>query len=134
MEFFADNLEFQVSTLYHEVERPTAVFVLGGVLERLPKLPIVSAENGEAWMPYFMWRIDFAHRRIGPLPSVGLRLKPSDSVKRHVSAPFIGEAVLLDGDPRYAVDRTMWSSDYPHTAAIWPHAGACPGDLERARD
>ena len=66
IDFFADNLALQVSTLHHEVERSIAVFVLGGVLERFPKLTIVSAENDVAWMPYFMWRMDFAHRRIGP--------------------------------------------------------------------
>jgi predicted TIM-barrel fold metal-dependent hydrolase len=45
IDFFADNLARQVSTLHHEVERSIAVFVLGGVLERFPKLTIVSAEN-----------------------------------------------------------------------------------------
>ena len=25
-------------------------------------------------------------------------------------------------DHRYAADNAMWSSDYPHTAAIWPHS------------
>jgi len=73
-----------------------------------------------AWMPYFMWRMDFAQGRIGALGSTKLSLKPSEYVKRQVYASFINEPIFLDGLHRYAADNAMWSSDYPHTAAIWP--------------
>ena len=66
VDFFKGNLALQGSTLHHEVERSLAVFVLGGVLERFPKLTIISAENDVAWMPYFMWRMDMIHSRLGP--------------------------------------------------------------------
>ena len=122
-DFFKGNLALQVSTLHHEVERSIAVFVLGGVLERFPKLTIVSAENDVAWMPYFMWRMDFAHGRIGALSGeTKLSLKPSEYIKRQVYATFINEPVFLDGLHRYGADNIMWSSDYPHTAAIWPRS------------
>jgi len=108
--------------LHHEVERSIAVFVLGGVLERFPKLTIVSAENDVAWMPYFMWRMDFAQDRFGRTGAIlsKLTLKPSEYIKRQVYATFINEPIFLDGVQRYAADNAMWSSDYPHTAAIWP--------------
>jgi predicted TIM-barrel fold metal-dependent hydrolase len=122
IDFFKDNLALQVSTLHHEVERSIAVFVLGGVLERFPKLTIISAENDVAWMPYFMWRMDFAYDRIGPLSSAKLSMKPSEYVKRQVYATFITEPVFVDGLQRYAADNAMWSSDYPHTAASWPRS------------
>jgi uncharacterized protein len=120
VDFFKGNLALQVSTLHHEVERSITVFVLGGVLERFPKLTIVSAENDVAWMPYLMWRMDFAQARIGAVSSKKLSLKPSEYVKRQVFATFINEPIFLDGFHRYAADNAMWSSDYPHTAAIWP--------------
>jgi len=120
VDFFKGNLALQVSTLHHEVERSIAVFVLGGVLERFPKLTIVSAENDVAWMPYFMWRMDFAQDRVGSMSSKKLSLKPSEYVKRQIYASFINEPIFLDGLHRYAADNAMWSSDYPHTAAIWP--------------
>jgi predicted TIM-barrel fold metal-dependent hydrolase len=120
VDFFKGNLALQVSTLHHEVERSIAVFVLGGVLERFPKLTLVSAENDVAWMPYFMWRMDFAQGRIGAVSSQKLSLKPSEYVKRQIYASFINEPIFLDGLHRYAADNAMWSSDYPHTAAIWP--------------
>src|SRR5919198_6392252 len=77
VDFFSANLLLQGATLHHEVERSLAVFVLGGVLERFPKLTIVSAENDVAWMPYFMWRMDFAQGGIGAFGSAKLRPKPS---------------------------------------------------------
>jgi predicted TIM-barrel fold metal-dependent hydrolase len=114
------DFALQVATLHHEVERSIAVFVLGGVLERFPKLTIVSAENDVAWMPYLMWRMDFARGRLGASSSIKLSLKPSEYIKRQVYATFINEPIFLDGLHRYAADNAMWSSDYPHTAAIWP--------------
>jgi predicted TIM-barrel fold metal-dependent hydrolase len=114
------DFSLQVATLHHEVERSIAVFVLGGVLERFPKLTIVSAENDVAWMPYLMWRMDFARGRLGASSSIKLSLKPSEYIKRQVYATFINEPIFLDGLHRYAADNAMWSSDYPHTAAIWP--------------
>jgi predicted TIM-barrel fold metal-dependent hydrolase len=70
-----------------------------------------------------MWRMDFAHGRIGALsPETKLNLKPSEYIKRQVYATFINEPVFLDGLHRYGADNIMWSSDYPHTAAIWPRS------------
>src|SRR2546425_10723371 len=117
---FKGDFSLQASTLHHEVERSIAVFVLGGVLEQFPKLTIVSAENDVAWMPYFMWRMDFIRGRFGTTSAIKFELKPSDYIKRQVYATFINEPIFLDGLHRYAADHAMWSSDYPHTAAIWP--------------
>ncbi|MBI3303896.1 MAG: amidohydrolase [Deltaproteobacteria bacterium] len=122
IDVFSGNIVLQVATLHHEVERSLAVLVLGGVLERFPKLTIVSAENDVAWMAYFMWRLDFAQGRLGALSSTKLSLKPSDYIKRQVFATFINEPVFLAELHRYGADNIMWSSDYPHTAAIWPRS------------
>jgi predicted TIM-barrel fold metal-dependent hydrolase len=123
-DFFKGNLARQVAVLHHEIERSLAVFVLDGVLERFPQLKIVSAENDVAWIPYFMWRMDFAQDRFGRSGAapVKLSLKPSEYIKRQVYATFINEPVFLDGLQRYASDNAMWSSDYPHTAALWPRS------------
>jgi predicted TIM-barrel fold metal-dependent hydrolase len=122
VDFFSANLLLQGTTLHHEVERSIAVFVLGGVLERFPKLTIVSAENDVAWMAYLMWRMDRGHSRLSALAPVPLTMKPSDYIKRQVYATFIEEPVFLAELHRYGADNIMWSSDYPHTAAIWPRS------------
>jgi len=118
IDFFSGNIVLQVATLHHEVERSLAVFVLGGVLERFPRLRIVSAENDVAWMAYLMWRMDMAQDRLGALGSTKLTLKPSDYIKRQVYATFINEPVFVSELHRYGPDNIMWSSDYPHLPAF----------------
>jgi predicted TIM-barrel fold metal-dependent hydrolase len=100
------------------------VFVLDGVLERFPQLRIVSAENDVAWVPYFMWRMDFAQDRFGQSGAspVKLSLKPSEYVKRQVYATFINEPIFVHTVSLYGADNGMWSSDYPHTAAVRPRS------------
>ncbi|MGE0824166.1 MAG: amidohydrolase family protein [Candidatus Binatia bacterium] len=122
IDFFKGNLALQASTLHHDVERSLAVFVLGGVLERFPKLTIISAENDVAWFPYFMWRMDMVHGRIGALSSAKLSLKPSEYIKRQVYATFINEPIFVRTLDIYGPGNAMWSSDYPHTAATWPRS------------
>jgi len=139
VDFFAADLLLRASTLHHEVERSIAVLVLGGVLERFPRLKIVSAENDVAWMAYLMWRMDMTYGRLGALTSTRLKLKPSEYIKRQVYATFIHEPVFVDGLHRYGPDNIMWSSDYPHTAASWPRSrefiektfGELPEDTRR---
>src|SRR2546425_11229452 len=123
-DFFKGNLARQVAVLHHEIERSLSVFVLDGVLERFPNLKIVSAENDVAWVPYFMWRMDFAQDRFGRSGAtpVKLNLKPSEYLKRQVYATFINEPIFLNTLGLYGADNAMWSSDYPHTAAIWPRS------------
>ena len=117
-----DDLLIRGSTLHHEIEHSLAVLVLGGVLERFPNLKIVSAENNVAWMPHLMWQMDFIYGRIGALSSTKLDLKPSEYIKRQVYATFINEPVFVRTLDLYRADNIMWSSDYPHTAAIWPRS------------
>jgi predicted TIM-barrel fold metal-dependent hydrolase len=120
--FFGSDLLLRASTLHHEVERSIVVFVLGGVLERFPKLRIVSAENDAAWMAYLMWRMDAMHERLGALAPTRLNQKPSEYIQKQVYATFINEPIFVDGLHRYGADNIMWSSDYPHTAASWPRS------------
>jgi predicted TIM-barrel fold metal-dependent hydrolase len=125
-DFFKGNLARQVAILHHEIERSLAVFVLDGVLERFPQLKIVSAENDVAWVPYFMWRMDFAQDRFGRSGATPVKLsqKPSEYVKRQVYATFINEPIFIHTVSLYGADNGMWSSDYPHTAAVWPRSSS----------
>jgi predicted TIM-barrel fold metal-dependent hydrolase len=123
-DFFKGNLARQAAVIHHEIERSLAVFVLDGVLERFPTLKLVSAENDVAWIPYLMWKMDFVQDRFGRSGAapVKLSLKPSEYLKRQVYATFINEPIFLNTLNLYGVDNAMWSSDYPHTAAIWPRS------------
>jgi hypothetical protein len=67
------------------------VFVLDGVLERFPQLKIASAENDVAWVPYFMWRMDFARDRFGTAHSLGFY--------RHHGFPPTGSPAIAGHEP-----------------------------------
>jgi len=111
-----------LATLHHQIERSIAVLVFGGVLEKFPKLRVVSAENDVGWMAYFMYRLDTIQNRLGPMGGLKLPLRASEYIKRQVYATFIADPVFIDTLHRYGPDNIMWSSDYPHTAATFPRS------------
>ena len=109
-----------IISMVHPIERSLTAFVIGGVFERFPRLKIVSAENDVAWLPFFLYRIDkYAARGLATLT---LALKPSEYSKRHVYAAFINDPVFVNLLDWYPADNIMWSSDYPHGQATFPHS------------
>ena len=52
--------------MIHPIERSLTALIIGGVLERYPRLKIVSAENDVAWIPFFLYRIDNTRRGVSP--------------------------------------------------------------------
>jgi predicted TIM-barrel fold metal-dependent hydrolase len=102
--------------------------VFDGVFERHPKLYLVLAESGTAWMPWFVHELDHRLTKLAMdgLPQDNfyrLPLKPSEYIARQVKvSPLIGFTetgfehlsiveVLeqLPGD-----DMLVYSSDFPH--------------------
>jgi predicted TIM-barrel fold metal-dependent hydrolase len=110
-------------SLPHSIQVSFAEIVLGGVLERYPRLKLVSAENDISWMPHFCYRLDHAYDRLRHLDTVQLSLKPSDYMKRQVYGTFQFETENVGFTcEKYGANRLMWSSDYPHTDSPWPRS------------
>jgi predicted TIM-barrel fold metal-dependent hydrolase len=88
--------------------------VMGGVLERFPRLRVGVIEFGAAWLGPMCERLD---RHADLLAKVGeaLPLKPSEYVRRNVRVtPFWSEPVDVLVD-RYGLrEAYVFSSDYPH--------------------
>ena len=115
----------------HEVQGSLIDIVCSGVLERFPRLRIVSAENDVGWFPHFLFRLDHAYEKFGRLLAGPLPLPPSDYVRRQVYATFQDDPVgprmyELFGEYNY-----MWASDYPHADSTWPYSAQA---IERAFD
>ncbi|MGO9055809.1 MAG: amidohydrolase family protein [Candidatus Binataceae bacterium] len=111
-----------LATMHHGIERTLSTLVYGGVLEKFPRLKIVSAENDVGWMAYFMYRLDTVQNRMGALGGMKLPLRASEYLKRQVYATFIADPVFVDSLHRFPPENIMWSSDYPHTAATFPRS------------
>jgi predicted TIM-barrel fold metal-dependent hydrolase len=111
----------------HEIEKSFSILILSGVLERFPRLKIVSAENNCGWLPYYLQRMDRGFARFGPSGTVTpwptkLTLRPSEYFRRQMYCTFIDDSFGVASRHWIGVDNVMWSSDYPHTASTWPHS------------
>jgi predicted TIM-barrel fold metal-dependent hydrolase len=106
----------------HEVQNSLTDIVCSGVLERFPRLRIVSAENDSGWFPHFLFRIDHAYGKFGKLIAEPLPMPPSEYVRRQVYATFQEDPVGPHMYDLFGEDNYMWASDYPHADSTWPNS------------
>ncbi len=107
--------------------------MVSGVMERHPSLRFVFTEQGTAWIPEELMRLDYFFHRMataegsqeyvwGKSVMDKLSMKPSEYWARqcYVGASFIRPAEV---PLRHAVglDRVMWGSDYPHKEGTEPY-------------
>lgn len=101
--------------------------VIEGVFERFPDLKVVSVENGFAWLPSLMWRLDTAWAVLRQeVPH--LKRLPSEYIREHVY--LTTQPIEEPHRPRYfrqmwdhfgdLIDHVMFASDYPHWDADDP--------------
>jgi predicted TIM-barrel fold metal-dependent hydrolase len=126
-EYGAEKRAMRSTVTPHEIEKSFSILILSGVLERFPRLKIVSAENNCGWLPYYLQRMDRGFARFGPSGTVTpwptkLTLKPSEFFRRQMYCTFIDDSFGVASRHWIGVDNIMWSSDYPHTASTWPHS------------
>lgn len=112
---------FIVST-YHEIERTLATIILSGVLERHPRLKLVSVESQAGWIPYCLQRLNRAAKSGRDNYPTHLNLKPSEYFHRQVYATYIDDPVAISTLELIGEDNLLWSSDYPHNASTWPRS------------
>jgi predicted TIM-barrel fold metal-dependent hydrolase len=107
-----------------DVQDTLLTIIFGGVLERFPRLKLVSAENDIAWVPFLFQRADKYWRRWSKGYTMELSLKPSEYFARQVYATFIDDplGVKTYSNVTGGATNFMWSTDYPHQAATWPHS------------
>jgi len=106
-----------------EVQHTFAELIVGGVLERFPKLRLVSAENDTGWLPHFMYRLDHGWDKFSKIGSYApLSLKPSEYFKRQIWATFLDDPVGPATYKFYGEDNYMWGSDFPHSDSTWPRS------------
>jgi predicted TIM-barrel fold metal-dependent hydrolase len=106
----------------HPMENMLAMadVILGGVLERHPRLKVAFLECCCGWAPFWLHRLDNAFAKGRQRPK--LAMKPSDYFKRQcwISAepePELPMVVELLGD-----ENLVFSTDYPHGDSEFPRA------------
>ena len=114
---------YRYMKLPQEIQLSFADLIVGGVLERFPRLKLVSAENDISWVPHFMYRLDHAYDRLRHFEGLMLPMLPSAYMKRNVTATFQFETTNVDFTRQiFGAENIVWSSDYPHTDSTWPRS------------
>ncbi len=103
-------------------------WVINGMGERFPKLPVIWIESGLAWVPFLMQRLDHEYM-LRPSEAPLLKKKPSDYMRDmfYSSQPMeIQDYGAMECTFRMmnAETQLLYSSDYPHwdfdlPATIW---------------
>jgi predicted TIM-barrel fold metal-dependent hydrolase len=107
----------------HSVQKSLQQMIFGGVLDRFPALKIVSAENDSGWVAHFMYRLDHVYEKFGVMwDKVGLKLKPSEYVRRNVWVTFQDDMIGPMTWRYFGADNYMWASDFPHADSTWPNS------------
>jgi predicted TIM-barrel fold metal-dependent hydrolase len=106
----------------HSVQKSLSQLIFGGVLDRYPRLKIVSAENDSGWVAHYMYRMDHAFEKFGALMSEPLDMKPSEYVRRNVWVTFQDDMIGPMTWRYFGADNYMWASDFPHADSTWPNS------------
>ncbi|MBX5465880.1 MAG: amidohydrolase [Firmicutes bacterium] len=123
---FATFLEIHAFSHVPEQMAALTAVVLGGVLERFPRLKVGFMEAGCGWVPFWLEHLDeeYALRRE---EADHLRRAPSDYVR--TGAVYFGVEPEEQGIRLAAEcvgpDRLLYASDYPHWDSGWPNTSRC---------
>jgi uncharacterized protein len=109
-------------TLQHSTQRSLSGFVFGGVLERFPRLKLVSVENDIGWIGHFIQRMDHAYDKFRYTAKNIIPNPPSFYFYRQVFATFQDDRVGVVARQFAGVENLMWASDFPHADSTWPNS------------
>ena len=106
------------------VQQTIADLITGGVLERFPRLKVISAEIDVGWIGSFQSRLDHAYRehRHWSGACAQLRMLPSEYFRRQVYGTFMDDPAGIAARELIGVENMLWGNDYPHPDACWPHS------------
>jgi predicted TIM-barrel fold metal-dependent hydrolase len=105
-----------------EIEDALFDIIFTGVLERYPKLKVVSVENEIGWMPFWLGQCDKAFKRHRHSEKLTIDKPPSEYFRRQIYATFFNDPVGAKLFSWWGCDNFMWSNDYPHQNSTWPNS------------
>lgn len=106
----------------HPFEQMLAMiaFILGGVLEKFPRLRVLFLESGASWAAYWLWRMD-EHIEKRPDECPDLRMSATDYFRRQCVITTETDEHPVAGAAEYiGEDNIAWSTDFFHWDAKFP--------------
>ncbi len=107
---------------FYDVPNRIIQLIAGEVFERFPELLITLVEVDVGWIPYFREQLDDRYRRIHHYANLHLKRLPSEYFNQNFYYTYITDHYGIRNRHEIGVDKIMWSSDYPHIGADWPHS------------
>jgi predicted TIM-barrel fold metal-dependent hydrolase len=111
---------------YFSSVRPLTYMIFAGVFDRHPNLKIVAAEVDCGWIPFWAQTMDAHWKTQQSWFPQKLQHAPSDflGVNCFVTTidDYVGYDLMKTGKYPYLARMTMFSTDYPHSATIWPNS------------
>jgi len=95
-------------------------FIFYGVLERHPKLRLVTVENEGGWLPFMVQQWDYYYRRFREKKPLPVSKSPGEYMRGQVFTTFFNDPVCGRNLEWWGQDNLMWSNDYPHWNSTWP--------------
>ncbi|MEU8138538.1 amidohydrolase family protein [Streptodolium elevatio] len=116
-----EKLAIGSSMMYLSNARVIANFIYSGVLERHPRLQIVSVESGIGWIPFFLEALTRQLGETTPGSMDHLTLSPKQYFDRQISACFWFE----NQDIAHTIERVgarnvLFETDFPHPTCLYP--------------
>jgi len=96
--------------------------ICSGMLERYPKLKIVSVESGAGWVPFILEALDYEMAENAPkLRNETLSMSPSEYFKRQIYATMWFERTDLPSLVKaVGEDNILFETDFPHPTCLYP--------------
>jgi predicted TIM-barrel fold metal-dependent hydrolase len=95
--------------------------LFSGILEKFPRLQVVSSESGIGWVPYLLEVADHQWEA-QDLRNHGMRMRPSEYFHRQCYVNFWFEELGPSLRHLIGLDNIMWESDFPHGTGTYPHS------------
>jgi predicted TIM-barrel fold metal-dependent hydrolase len=95
--------------------------ICSGMLERHPKLKIVSVESGAGWVPFILEALDYEMSENAPRQQAEMSLKPSEYFRRQIYATMWFERTDLPAlVEAVGEDNILFETDFPHPTCLYP--------------
>jgi predicted TIM-barrel fold metal-dependent hydrolase len=107
--------------MYLTNARVLANLIYSGLLERHPRLQVVSVESGIGWIPFVLEALDHQAEETAPGTLDYLSLRPSEYFRRQMYACFWFERDdVAHTIERLGEDRILFETDFPHPTCLYP--------------
>jgi predicted TIM-barrel fold metal-dependent hydrolase len=93
--------------------------ILSGMLERFPKLNLVSVESGIGWIPFLLESLEYNMKDSG----LKYDLSPFEIFRRQIYAcSWFERRSLAESVRALGADNIMFETDFPHPVCLYPDA------------